>query len=85
MHGGVEKEDLKSENINALKKGLPNLDRHIENIKKFPTIISSLRSNILLKKLTKRLSLNQPHTGTRVTILIKIVTKSRDTYNFQKK
>ena len=35
MHGGVEKEDLKNENLDALKKGLPNLDRHIENIKKF--------------------------------------------------
>ena len=35
MHGGVEKEDLKIENIDALKEGLPNLDRHIENIKKF--------------------------------------------------
>ena len=35
MHGGVEKEDLKDENIDALKKGLPNLERHIENIKKF--------------------------------------------------
>ena len=35
MHGGVEKENLKNENIEALKKGLPNLERHIENIKKF--------------------------------------------------
>jgi len=35
MHGGVEKEDLKEEDINALKKGLVNLDRHISNIKKF--------------------------------------------------
>ena len=35
MHGGVEKEDLKKENLDALKKGLPNLDKHIENIKKF--------------------------------------------------
>jgi formate--tetrahydrofolate ligase len=35
MHGGVEKEDLKSENTDALKKGLPNLERHIGNIKKF--------------------------------------------------
>jgi len=35
MHGGVEKENLKDENIDALKKGLPNLERHIENIKKF--------------------------------------------------
>jgi len=35
MHGGVKKDDLKKENIEALKIGLPNLERHIKNIKKF--------------------------------------------------
>ena len=35
MHGGVEKEDLKKENISALERGLVNLERHITNIKKF--------------------------------------------------
>ena len=35
MHGGVEKDNLKKENIDALKKGLPNLDRHLQNLKKF--------------------------------------------------
>ena len=35
MHGGVAKDELKSENVEALKKGLVNLQRHIENIKKF--------------------------------------------------
>ena len=35
MHGGVEKEDLKKENLDALKKGLPNLEKHINNMKKF--------------------------------------------------
>ncbi len=35
MHGGVEKEDLKKENLDALKKGLPNLEKHISNVKKF--------------------------------------------------
>ncbi len=35
MHGGVEKEDLKKENLDALKKGLPNLEKHIKNVKKF--------------------------------------------------
>jgi len=35
MHGGVEKEDLKKEDISALEKGLVNLERHISNIKKF--------------------------------------------------
>ena len=35
MHGGVKKEELKNENTDAVKKGLVNLERHIENIKKF--------------------------------------------------
>ena len=35
MHGGIEKEDLKKENLDALKKGLPNLEKHINNVKKF--------------------------------------------------
>ena len=35
MHGGVAKEDLKKENISALKKGLVNLERHINNTRKF--------------------------------------------------
>ena len=35
MHGGVSKEELKNENVKALKKGLVNLERHINNVKKF--------------------------------------------------
>ena len=35
MHGGIEKDNLKDENIDALKKGIVNLERHIINIKKF--------------------------------------------------
>jgi len=35
MHGGLAKEDLKNENVGALKKGLVNLERHIYNVKKF--------------------------------------------------
>jgi formate--tetrahydrofolate ligase len=35
MHGGVGKDDLATENISAVKKGLKNLERHVENIKKF--------------------------------------------------
>ena len=35
MHGGVAKDDLKIENVDAVKKGLINLERHIENVKKF--------------------------------------------------
>ena len=35
MHGGVAKDDLKKENVNALKDGMVNLRRHINNIRKF--------------------------------------------------
>ena len=35
MHGGVEKKDLNNENVEALLKGIPNLEKHIENIKKY--------------------------------------------------
>ena len=35
MHGGVKKEDLKSENLKALEAGMANLQRHVENIQKF--------------------------------------------------
>jgi formate--tetrahydrofolate ligase len=42
MHGGVKKEDLKSENLKALEAGMANLQRHVENVKKFglPSVIS---------------------------------------------
>lgn len=33
-NGGVKKEDLNSENLEALEKGLPNLLKHVENITK---------------------------------------------------
>ena len=33
MHGGVPKSELASENIEALEKGLPNLLRHVSNIR----------------------------------------------------
>jgi len=35
MHGGVVKEELKKENVEALKKGLVNLEKHIINVRKF--------------------------------------------------
>jgi len=35
MHGGLAKDQLKKENVEALKKGLVNLERHINNVRKF--------------------------------------------------
>lgn len=42
MHGGVNKKELGTENLDALKKGIGNLTKHIENIKKFglPCIVA---------------------------------------------
>ncbi len=35
MHGGVAKEDLKTENVEAVKKGADNVLRHVANVQKF--------------------------------------------------
>ncbi len=43
MHGGVEKNDLGVENLDALSKGMPNLLRHLENITevyKLPCVVA---------------------------------------------
>ena len=43
MHGGVNKEDLNMENLATLEKGIPNLLRHIHNIKdvyKLPAVVA---------------------------------------------
>ncbi len=40
MHGGIAKDQLKAENVEALKKGLVNLERHINNIRKFRLPVS---------------------------------------------
>lgn len=41
-NGGVAKEDLSKENLEALKKGIVNLEKHIENIKLFgvPVVVT---------------------------------------------
>lgn len=42
MHGGVDKDDLKTENPAAVEKGCSNLKRHIENLNKFglPVVVA---------------------------------------------
>jgi formate--tetrahydrofolate ligase len=42
MNGGVKKEDLGQENVEAVKKGCANLGRHIQNVKKFgvPVVVA---------------------------------------------
>ena len=42
MHGGVDKKELGTENLEALEAGCANLLRHIENVKKFgvPSVVA---------------------------------------------
>ena len=42
MHGGIKKEDLGNENVGAVRSGISNLNRHVNNIKKFglPVIVA---------------------------------------------
>ncbi len=42
MHGGVAKDDLGKENVEAVKKGCANLARHLKNVKSFgvPTVVA---------------------------------------------
>lgn len=43
MHGGMEKTELNTENLEALEKGLPNLLRHLSNMKNvygLPTVVA---------------------------------------------
>ena len=35
MHGGMDKKELANENLEALRKGIANLEKHIENITKY--------------------------------------------------
>ncbi len=35
LHGGADKNDLKTENVDAVRRGLPNLLRHVENVGRF--------------------------------------------------
>src|SRR5579883_867339 len=42
MHGGVAKDALKTENVEAVRRGFSNLERHIENVQSFglPVVVS---------------------------------------------
>ncbi len=93
MHGGMDKKELKNENLEALEKGLVNLTTHIENIKKFglPVVValnkfeSDTDAEIKLvedavKKMGVRIALNESWAkgGEGAEELAKEVVKSID-------
>ena len=60
MHGGVPKTELKTPNVEAVKKGLVNLEKHIENVKKFgvPCVVAI---NIFAQDTTEELEAVREH------------------------
>lgn len=42
MHGGVKKEDLQKEDVEAVRRGIENLEKQVENVKKFgvPVVVA---------------------------------------------
>jgi formate--tetrahydrofolate ligase len=68
MHGGVEKQDLKTENLAALQKGFANLERHVRNLRErfgLPVVVSINRFSAdteaevsLLRDLCKKLEVD---------------------------
>ncbi|MCD0024037.1 formate--tetrahydrofolate ligase, partial [Streptococcus agalactiae] len=42
MHGGVSKEDLSQENVEAVKRGFTNLERHVNNMRQYgvPVVVA---------------------------------------------
>ncbi|MGC4440230.1 formate--tetrahydrofolate ligase, partial [Streptococcus suis] len=42
MHGGVAKADLTQENVQAVKDGFANLERHVQNMRKYgiPVVVA---------------------------------------------
>ena len=64
MHGGMNKDALKQEDLPALERGFTNLTRHVENVRKFgvPVVVAINRftadteaENALLKSLCEKL------------------------------
>ncbi|HEX4683149.1 MAG TPA: formate--tetrahydrofolate ligase [Gemmatimonadaceae bacterium] len=47
MHGGADKKNLGTEDLRALERGLPNLEKHIENVRHFgvPSVVAINRRN----------------------------------------
>ena len=66
MHGGMNKDALKQEDLPALERGFTNLARHVENVRKFgvPVVVAINRftadtegENLLLKSLCEKLEI----------------------------
>jgi formate--tetrahydrofolate ligase len=94
MHGGVAKDDLKKENVQALEKGFANLERHVQNLKKYgvPVVVSINRFSSdtdaemdLLKRLCAKLDVecvladHWAHGGAGAEDLARTVVKTIET------
>lgn len=63
LHGGADKKNLTAENLDALKKGLPNLGRHIKNIKEVYGVKCVVALNRFISDTQQELELLQDYCG----------------------
>jgi formate--tetrahydrofolate ligase len=70
MNGGAAKTALKNEDLGALEKGLPNLERHIENVRQFgvPVVVGVNRFTTDSDKELQMVADCAQRTGARVAL-----------------
>ena len=78
-NGGVAKADLKKENVEALKKGIVNLEKHIENIQKYGKGGIDLAQKVL-KTLDEKKSNYAPIYPLEMPLAQKIETVAKEIY-----
>ena len=62
-HGGVDLKEVSKENLAALEKGLPNLERHVENVSKvygIPCVVSINRFTCSLARVSCTVTVSPP-------------------------
>ena len=70
LNGGADKKQLASEDLGALERGLPNLEKHIENVRQFgvPVIVALNRFHTDSDKELKMVSECASRSGARVAL-----------------
>ena len=85
MHGGISKDELKNENVNALKKGLVNLERHINNTdtdKEMKTLLDFCKTQGVKASKCTHWSDGSEGTKELAKNVVTICEENRDTFKY---
>ncbi len=85
MHGGISKDELKNENVNALKKGLVNLERHINNTdtdKEMKTLLDFCKTQGVKASKCTHWSNGSEGTKELAKNVVTICEENRDTFKY---